>query len=80
MGNSGYCEKLQLLQLMENSVYEKVAEYLMLIGRTELLTCSATQTSFTRIRDQAQQVSGKHQDYCMQHHFSLNNMVLAARL
>jgi hypothetical protein len=39
-------------------VYEKVAEYLTLIGRTELLTCSATQTSFTRIRDQAQQVSG----------------------
>jgi len=43
---------------MENGVYDKVAEYLMLIGRTELLTCSATQTSFTRIRDQAQQVSG----------------------
>jgi hypothetical protein len=42
---------------MENGVYDKVAEYLTLIGRTELLTCSATQTSFTRIRDQAQQVS-----------------------
>jgi hypothetical protein len=42
-------------------VYDKVAEYLMLIGRTELLTCSATQTSFTRIRDQAQQVGGVHQ-------------------
>ena len=42
-------------------MYEKVAEYLMLIGRTELLTCSATQTSFTRIRDQAQQVSGVSQ-------------------
>jgi hypothetical protein len=68
MGNSGCCENLELLQLMENSVYEKVAEYLMLIGRTELLTCSATQTSFTRIRDQAQQVSGIHQECCMQHH------------
>lgn len=44
------------MQIMENSVYERVAEYLTLIARTELLTCSATQTSFTRIRDQAQQV------------------------
>lgn len=41
---------------MENSVYERVADYLTLVARTELLTCSATQTSFTRIRDQAQQV------------------------
>jgi hypothetical protein len=53
-----YLENLKWLQAMENGVYDKVAEYLMLIGRTELLTCSATQTSFTRIRDQAQQVSG----------------------
>nr|CAD7195107.1 unnamed protein product [Timema douglasi] len=42
---------------MESCVFEKVAEYLTLIGRTELLTCSATQNSFGRIRDQAQQVS-----------------------
>lgn len=41
---------------MESAVYEKVAEYLMMIGRTELLTCSATQHSFGRIRDQALQV------------------------
>lgn len=52
---------MKWLQTMENGVYEKVAEYLMLIGRTELLTCSATQTSFTRIRDQAQQVGGVSQ-------------------
>lgn len=42
---------------MEANVFEKVAGYLTLIGRTELLTCTATQTSFTRIRDQSQQVS-----------------------
>ena len=60
--NTGlHLENLKLLQTMENGVYDKVAEYLMLIGRTELLTCSATQTSFTRIRDQAQQVSGVSQ-------------------
>lgn len=42
---------------MEASVYDKVAEYLMLIARTELLTCTATQTSFGRIREQAHQVN-----------------------
>jgi len=42
---------------MESNVYEKVAEYLLLVGRTELFTCSATQMSFGRIRDQALQVS-----------------------
>jgi len=56
-----YLENFKWLQAMESGVYDKVAEYLMLIGRTELLTCSATQTSFTRIRDQAQQVSGVSQ-------------------
>jgi len=60
--NTWLClENVKWLQAMENGVYDKVAEYLMLIGRTELLTCSATQTSFTRIRDQAQQVSGVSQ-------------------
>jgi F-BAR and double SH3 domains protein len=46
-----------LLQTMESGVFERVQEYLTLIGRMELLTCSATQTSFTRIRDQANKVS-----------------------
>lgn len=41
---------------MEANVYEKVAEYLMLIARTELLTCTATQTSFNRIKEQSGQV------------------------
>ncbi|XP_021936314.1 F-BAR and double SH3 domains protein 2 isoform X2 [Zootermopsis nevadensis] len=53
------------MQMMENNVYEKVAEYLMLIGRTELLTCSATQTSFTRIRDQAQQLTREYNLQCV---------------
>lgn len=30
------------------------------MGRTELLTCLATQNSFGKIRDQAQQVSTKY--------------------
>ncbi|XP_049961870.1 protein nervous wreck [Schistocerca serialis cubense] len=50
---------------MENRVFEKVADYLSLIGRTELLTCSATQTSFTRIRDQAQQLTREYNLQCL---------------
>lgn len=42
---------------MEANVYERVADYLMLISRTELLTCTATQTSFNRIKEQSAQVS-----------------------
>lgn len=45
-----------VLQTMEAGVYDRVAEYLMLIARTELLTCTATQTSFGRIKEQANQV------------------------
>ncbi|KAG6799652.1 hypothetical protein HZU73_05033 [Apis mellifera caucasica] len=43
------------MQYLEQGVYDKVAEYLTLMGRTELLTCLATQNSFGKIRDQAQQ-------------------------
>lgn len=49
---------------MENAVYEKVAEYLTLMGRTELLTCSATQNSFGKIRDQAQQLTREYNLQC----------------
>ena len=41
---------------MEGDTYDKIGEYLTLIGRTELLTCSAEQASFTKVRDQAQAV------------------------
>ncbi|XP_039286914.1 protein nervous wreck isoform X5 [Nilaparvata lugens] len=50
---------------MEALVYEKVADYLTLIGRTELLTCTATQTSFIRIRDQAQKLSRDYNLQCV---------------
>ncbi|XP_017089545.1 protein nervous wreck isoform X9 [Drosophila bipectinata] len=49
---------------MENYVFERVAEYLMLMGRTELLTCSATQNSFGKIRDQAQQLTREYNLQC----------------
>lgn len=45
-------------QTMESGVYDKVQEYFTLLGRAELLTCMAQQASFTKVKDQAQQVSG----------------------
>ncbi|XP_021207946.1 nervous wreck isoform X3 [Bombyx mori] len=53
------------MQNMESSVYEKVSEYLTLMGRTELLTCSATQHSFGKIRDQAQQLTREYNLQCL---------------
>ncbi|XP_026736516.1 F-BAR and double SH3 domains protein 2 [Trichoplusia ni] len=50
---------------MEAAVYEKVSEFLTLMGRTELLTCSATQHSFGKIRDQAQQLTREYNLQCL---------------
>lgn len=49
---------------MENYVFERIADYLTLMGRTELLTCSATQHSFTKIRDQANQLTREYNVQC----------------
>ncbi|XP_046390282.1 protein nervous wreck isoform X1 [Ischnura elegans] len=50
---------------MEAGVYDRVAEYLTLIGRTELLTCHAMQTSFGRIKDQAMQLTRDYNIQCL---------------
>lgn len=50
---------------MENYVFERIADYLTLMGRTELLTCSATQHSFTKIRDQAHQLTREYNVQCL---------------
>ncbi|XP_060519940.1 protein nervous wreck isoform X3 [Cylas formicarius] len=56
---------LQLgMTAMESGVYDKVAEYISLLGRTELLTCSAMQNSFTTIRDQAKQLTREYNLQC----------------
>ncbi|XP_076169428.1 protein nervous wreck-like isoform X1 [Ptiloglossa arizonensis] len=52
------------MQYLEQGVYDKVTEYLTLMGRTELLTCLATQNSFTKIRDQAQQLTREYNIQC----------------
>lgn len=53
-----------MFQYLEHGVYEKVTEYLTLMGRTELLTCIATQNSFGKIRDQAQQLTREYNIQC----------------
>ncbi|KAI5730318.1 hypothetical protein M8J76_012361 [Diaphorina citri] len=53
------------MQAMEANVFDRVSEYLTLISRTELLTCSAHQTSFTRIRDQANQLTREYNMQCI---------------
>ncbi|EFN71748.1 FCH and double SH3 domains protein 2, partial [Camponotus floridanus] len=52
------------MQYLEHGVYDKVTEYLTLMGRTELLTCVATQNSFGKIRDQAQQLTREYNIQC----------------
>lgn len=45
---------------MENNVYEKVQEYLALLSKIELFTCTVVHNSFKKVRDQAQQVSANY--------------------
>ncbi|XP_043463279.1 protein nervous wreck isoform X1 [Leptopilina heterotoma] len=52
------------MQYLEQGVYDKVAEYLTLMGRTELLTCMAKQNSYGIIRDQAQQLTREYNIKC----------------
>lgn len=62
------------LQTLEQGVFDKVAEYLTLMGRTELLTCLATQSSYGKIRDQAQQVRMK---FLKKNNYAFNLLLLS---
>ncbi|CAG9767480.1 unnamed protein product [Ceutorhynchus assimilis] len=56
---------LQLgMTTMESGVYDKVAEYLSLMGRTELLTCKALENSFTTLLNQAKQLTREYNLQC----------------
>lgn len=41
---------------MEQGVYDKIADYLSVMARTELLTCAAINNSFTTVNNQVSQV------------------------
>lgn len=63
--NRYFTTDLQMtMQTMEYNVYDRIADFLALIGRTELLTCSATQNSFGKIRDQANQLTREYNLQC----------------
>ncbi|XP_069952893.1 protein nervous wreck isoform X5 [Cherax quadricarinatus] len=47
----------RFLRTMECEMYDKVSEYLTLMSRAELLTCSASQSSFNKIKEQATTVT-----------------------
>ncbi|CAM1309462.1 FCHSD2 (predicted) [Pycnogonum litorale] len=47
----------ELMKTIDGQYYEKVAEYLTTLSRTELLTCSATQNSYSNVLQQAAKIS-----------------------
>ncbi|KAK4289813.1 hypothetical protein Pmani_037243, partial [Petrolisthes manimaculis] len=47
----------RIMRTLEWDMYDKVSEYLTLMSRTELLTCSAAQASFNKIKEQASTVT-----------------------
>ncbi|KAG1699839.1 F-BAR and double SH3 domains protein 2 [Nymphon striatum] len=46
-----------LMKIIDGPFYEKVAEYLEIFSRTELLTCSATQNSYSNIQNLTETIS-----------------------
>ncbi|KAE9540043.1 hypothetical protein AGLY_005295 [Aphis glycines] len=54
-----------VMNTMEHNVYEKVQEYLALLSKIELLTCTVVHNSFKKVRDQAQQLSREYNMQCV---------------
>ena len=47
----------QTMTDMEFGIYDKMSEYFATLARTELLTCSALASSYTKLKDQSESVS-----------------------
>ncbi|XP_025408787.1 F-BAR and double SH3 domains protein 2 isoform X2 [Sipha flava] len=54
-----------VMNTMEHNVYEKVQEYLALLSKIELLTCTVVHNSFKKVRHQAQQLSREYNMQCV---------------
>ncbi|GAB6022818.1 hypothetical protein CHUAL_006916 [Chamberlinius hualienensis] len=54
----------EIIKMMDVDMYEKTAEYFQLLSQTELFTCAATQTSFTKIKEVADLVTRSHNLKC----------------
>ncbi|CAG0891290.1 unnamed protein product [Darwinula stevensoni] len=53
-----------LIHTMECKFYEKVAEYLILFGKTELVTCAAAETAFSNVQHKAQTITRDYNWQC----------------
>ena len=49
---------------LEGDFYERISHYLGTVSRTELLTCSAMNASYTKIRDAAETISRQYNYEC----------------
>ncbi|XP_042896047.1 protein nervous wreck [Parasteatoda tepidariorum] len=65
-----------LVQYADCDIYDKVKEYILLIARTELLTCAACQSSFSIVQEQANKAS---KQYTMESFFH-DNSVLSQKI
>ena len=50
------------VKTLDGGMYEKIAEYFSILSRTELITCSASQNSFTKIRDHSATVTNANKN------------------
>ncbi|KAG8200260.1 hypothetical protein JTE90_021915 [Oedothorax gibbosus] len=66
----------ELVQYIDCDIYDKVKEYILLIARTELLTCAACQSSFNIVQEQANKATRQYTMEC----FFRDNPVLSQPL
>ena len=53
-----------LIKLLEADSFDKIKSYIDTVARTELLTCSAVQISYTNIKNTASRISRGHNYRC----------------
>jgi len=58
-----------VIKTLDGGMYEKLSEYFSIISRTELITCSAWQNSYGKIKDQANSMSRDYDLACFTNAF-----------
>jgi hypothetical protein len=53
----------EIIKAMECEIYQKLSAYMGIYSGTELLTAAAMQNSFTKLRDQSQNVSHNNLEF-----------------
>jgi len=62
-----------VIKTLDGGMYEKLSEYFSIISRTELITCSAWQNSYGKIREQANSMSRDYDLACFSAAFPILN-------